>query len=268
MEQLTVNGQPIGYETIGKGRPVLLLHGFCEDRSVWDEFLEPLEDEDHQFILADLPGFGDSPLLENASIDQMAAIFWGFLDKLGHKEVVLLGHSMGGYVSLAMAEQQPERVNGLILFHSHALADSADKKAGREKGIEFINRNGHQLYVKQLLGDLFYPLYLSSHRYILDRLIYKGSNFAPEGIINALEAMRDRPDRTDVLKTIPCPVQFIIGAEETVIPTEVSMEQTHLPAISSIDILPKCNHMGMFEAAKQSRKILKRFLEFINQPTT
>ncbi|MBR9919971.1 MAG: alpha/beta hydrolase [Bacteroidetes bacterium] len=262
MEQLTINGQPIGYETSGKGKPVLFLHGFCEDRRIWTEFLEPMEEEEYHFIIADLPGFGDSPLVEPASIDKMADILLQFMSALGHEEFLLVGHSMGGYISLAMVEKAAARIEALVLFHSHPFSDSEEKKDSRNKGIEFIQRNGHELYVKQLLNKLFYPLYISSHRYIMDRLIYHASNYSPEGIINALEAMRDRPDRSEILRNIGCPVQFIIGAEEKIIPEDLSMEQTHLPAIGSIDLIARSNHMAMFEAAKECRRILKRFFAF------
>lgn len=264
MEQLQIDGQPIGYEIFGKGKPVLLLHGFCEDRSIWNEFLAPMEEESYQFILADLPGFGDSPLVESLSIEKMGKILLGFMEALGHDTFILVGHSLGGYVSLAMAEQQGSRITGLVMFHSHPFADTDDLKARRTKGMEFIKQNGHELYVKQLFNDLFYPLYISSHRYVLDRLTYHASNLDTSGIINALEAMRERPDRAAVLENIQCPVQFIIGAEEKIIPKEFSLEQTHLPAVASINILAKSNHMGMFEVPKEARRILKSFFETLS----
>lgn len=263
MDQYSINGQTLSFQTLGKGEPVLLIHGFCEDHSIWLEFLETITEEGYQFILPDLPGFGGSPLAQKTSIKEMGQMMLSLMNELGHSSFHLVGHSMGGYISLAMLEDtSEEQIRSITLFHSHPFADSQDKIAGRDKGIEFINKNGHQLYVKQLITKLFYPLFLSSNRYILDRLIFLGSNLEPRGIINALEAMRDRSDRSDNLRNATCPVAFIIGEEEKVIPADASLAQTHLPRTASIHMLPKVNHMGMFEATKKCRKILRDFWKF------
>jgi pimeloyl-ACP methyl ester carboxylesterase len=169
---------------------------------------------------------------------------------------------MGGYVSLAFAERFPERLIGLGMFHSQAMADSDEKKINRQKSIDFIRRQGSALYVKQTIPGLFAPNFINSNTFLIEKLSFRASQYAPEGIVAALAAMKNRPDRSDVLAQLHCPVLFIIGKLDGAIPWENSMAQTHLPGRADIHILDKVGHMGMFEAVKQTQSIVRQFVQF------
>jgi pimeloyl-ACP methyl ester carboxylesterase len=247
----------------GEGIPIVFLHGFCEDSSVWNDFLVNFPNE--QLISIDLPGFGKSDPQKNCSISDMAAIVNSVLEDLNIKECILIGHSMGGYVALEFAKLYSEKISGLGLFHSQAFADSTEKKITRRKSIEFIQKNGSILFVKQLIPKLFASQFGSKSSLTISKLVLTASQYTKDGIINALEAMMQRVDNQEVLKKINVPVLFIVGKEDLAIPKENSFSQLALPTISDIHILNGVGHMGMFEAEKECVSILKNFIDFVCQ---
>ena len=117
----------------GSGEPILLIHGFPFHLEIWNGFSERLSDK-FKVITVDLPGFGKSaPLPSPFSLEQVANTLIGFLREKNLRKVNLVGHSLGGYVALAMIKSNPELFASLVLFHSTAYADSAEKKASRSK---------------------------------------------------------------------------------------------------------------------------------------
>ncbi len=265
MPAIEFQQQNIFYQVEGSGFPLLLLHGFCEDQSVWDDMVEYLQA--WQVIRIDLPGFGKSSPTENGDIDLMALAIKQVLDHLKIEQCVLIGHSMGGYATLAFAEKYPEYLAGFGLFHSHPFADSEATKANRAKSLDFIQRNGSILYVKQLFPKLFPASFLSSKRYVNDRLIFKASHFPTLGISNGIKAMANRPDRTEVLRSSKVPVLFILGQKDELIPFEQQLEQTHLPELAQIHLLPRVGHMGLLEAPKQCAGFIRQFCQFCTEQT-
>lgn len=263
MPTITHNGRKINYQTKGKGEPLVFLHGFCEDLSVWNDFIPVFSK--HKIIRIDLPGFGGSEPIENPSVEKLADGVHAILEHLELEKCILIGHSMGGYVSLAFAKKYESYLKGLGIFHSHPFEDSEEKKINRTKSIEFIQRNGHFHYVKQLFPNLFPTAFLSSNRFLINKLTHRASSFPAEGIIGGLELMRNRPDQTEVLQKINCPVLFIVGREDNLVPLEKNIEQTALPNIAHIHILEGVGHMGMFEATKPIQKIIRQFSSYCNE---
>ncbi len=266
MPHIVFEEKKIHFHTKGEGQAIVFLHGFCEDRSMWTDFTDDFL-TDYQLIFIDLPGFGDSEVIENCSIKKMASIIYAVIESLKIEAFFLVGHSMGGYVSLAFAEEYSSTLRGLILFHSHPFEDAKEKRQNRQKGIDFVNRMGTTLYIKQLIPALFTPSFARSNTIILEKLTYNAIQYPTAGITNALAAMRDRPDRSNVLKTISCPVQFIIGKEDQAVTFAQSLDQTFLPKIANIQILEKVGHMGMFEATPKTQRMLKDFVQFCENVT-
>jgi pimeloyl-ACP methyl ester carboxylesterase len=243
-----------------KGTPLVFLHGFCEDSSMWEDYLEPFDE--NRIILIDLPGLGKSEPVAGVSIQYMAEAVEHVLETLQVDKFIVVGHSMGGYVALELAKMVGNRIMGLGLFHSHPFADKNDKKVSRDKAIQFIESHGHQLFVKQFIPKLFVEEFARSHTFLVDKMIHRAARYSQEGIIGALEAMKNRKDNTNVLESINIPVLFIVGELDEAIPYEASIEQTHLPAIADIHILPKVGHMGMFKAKKETQDIIRKFIRF------
>lgn len=260
MPKINFKERKINYSSRGKGTAIVFLHGFCEDSSVWDDFISVFKS--NKIIRIDLPGFGSSEPIENPSVELFADAVKSVLNHLEIRKCTLIGHSMGGYVSLAFAKKYASSLTGLGIFHSFPYADSEEKKNNRAKSIDFINKNSHYHYVKQLFPNLFPAAFLSSNNFLVNQMIHRASSFPQAGIIGGLELMMNRPDNSEVLREIKCPVLFIIGKDDEVVPFDKSMEQTALPDIAHIHVLDGVGHMGMFEATKETRKIIKQFVKF------
>ena len=244
------------YRDIGSGPAVILLHGFAEDGATWDNLAGPLSAR-CRLIIPDLPGI--------SSIEDLADAVKTLLDLLYIDKCIMIGHSMGGYISLAFAEKYPDRLTALGLFHSTAYPDSEEKKAIRRKSIEFIRKNGADLFIRQSTPALF-GQYTHQHRpQLIDAMIDRYIGFSPDTLIAWYQAMITRPDRTAALRGFHGPVLFVIGEEDTIIPLQSSLEQSHLPSVSHIHLVKNAGHEGMHEAPGPCNDILHDFINFVQQ---
>lgn len=252
-------GKKIAFKQSGKGQALVLLHGFCSDSRLWEDFTKDWI-PNYQLIVIDLPGFGQSEWLPNLSIPSMAGAVKAVLDHLNIATCIMIGHSMGGYVALAFAAHNRTMLKGLGLFHSHPYADKEAKKSERLKSIDFIKRHGTVPYIKQLIPALFAPQAVGSYAFEIEKLSLRAINYPQEVIIASMEAMCQKEDYSAVLHTINCPVLFIIGKDDRVIEHEASLAQTYLPAIADIHILKGVGHMGMLERVQLTRRIIQNFV--------
>lgn len=260
---LTRDGHKLFFREEGSGVPVLLLHGFAEDGQVWNEVVPRLS-SCCRVLVPDLPGSGRSDLLPGEpSIDSLADAIKGFIDQLGLDACVLIGHSMGGYVSLAFAEKYPDRLRAFGFFHSTAYADSEDKRTARRKSIDFIRQHGAAPFIRQSTPNLFAAETREQRPDLVEDTIRRYSGFSPDSLIYYYEAMIRRPDRVGVLQGFAGPVLFILGAADQVVPYEQAVKQSYSPAISVIHTLGHSGHMGMLEEPEQGSKAIESFLTFI-----
>jgi pimeloyl-ACP methyl ester carboxylesterase len=264
MKQIIFGKKKIFYRAQGKGKPVILLHGFAEDGRVWDYQLKQLK-EKFFVIVPDLPGSGSSEMLHGKIFiedyaDVIKAIADAELINKNQNQFTLIGHSMGGYITLAFAEKYPGLLNGFGLFHSTAYADDEAKKEARKKGIEFITNNGVVSFLKTTTPNLFSERTKKRKPKLIENLIDLSKNFSAEALIQYYKAMIERPDHTAVLKSFEKPVLFIIGKNDNAVPLKASLQQCHIPSISHIRILERSGHMGMREEKKATTEFLLKFL--------
>ena len=259
------NNQPVYYIITGEGDPVVLLHGLAEDATIW-ELQKSFLSTSYNLIIPDLPGSGLSPLTDNGSMEGMAGAVEAVLDHEKIEQAVVIGHSMGGYVTLAFAALYPERVKAIGLFHSTAYGDGEEKKKSRNKNIEFINTHGTVAFLKQATPALFSDDSKKAHPEKISLLIDKYKNFNPQSLTAYNKAMLQRPDRTAVLANAPYPVLFLIGKQDGTIPFQQSLEQAHMPQTAYICVLEQSGHMGMLEETDKGNKAMKKFLEDIYIP--
>ena len=264
-KKITYNNTEVFYHIHGTGSPVVLLHGFGESSAVWKKQIEPLKNF-CKLIIPDLPGSGQSAQLDMAvtevSITVFADCIYSILQHERIEQCIMLGHSMGGYISLAFAEKYPEVLKAFGFVHSTAFADSEEKKQNRRKGIEMIEAYGSYSFVKNAIPNLFAEKFKKEHPEEIDQLIEDGSFFTKKSLQQYYYAMMQRPDRTHVLKNSIVPVLFVIGTEDIAAPLNDILKQAHLPEISYIHILENTGHMGMWEATE----ILNEYLEeFVNE---
>lgn len=251
----------IYYKVMGEGQPVVLLHGFAEDSNIWNEQVSFLQQQ-CQLIIPDLPGSGKSGMLQkdNAIIDDFAASVNALLATQNIERCILVGHSMGGYITLAFAERYAEKLQAFGLVHSTAFADNDEKKASREKGIQMMEEYGVFPFLKNTTPNLFSGSYKKQYPERVTQLIEQGKNFSKESLIQYYTAMMNRPDRTEVLVKSNVPVLFIIGSEDKAAPLNDLMQQVHLPKISHVHIIEGVGHMSMWEEAEKLNNYLLDFI--------
>ncbi len=251
------NGAKIAYRIDGEGIPLVLIHGFCEDSTIWDKFITGLKGI--QTIRPDISGFGESDLMKNNSIEDMADSVKAILDAENIKKCIMIGHSLGGYAALAFMEKYGNMLEGIGLFHSSPFADTDEKKQERLKSIHFIEKNGHIVYVKQLIPRLFAELFASSNEFLINSLIYKASFYHTESILSALNAMKQRIDYANVIKKSSIPVLIIVGKLDKSILYSISKKMLDLPQLADIHILSKVAHMGLFTERDNTVKAVQNF---------
>ncbi|HVG15945.1 MAG TPA: alpha/beta hydrolase, partial [Chitinophagaceae bacterium] len=255
-QTINYRDKKLSYATSGKGMAVVLLHGFGEDATIWNQQVACLEGH-YRLIIPHLPGSGSSEMVEDMSLEGIAESIHHILQQEEIKECVMIGHSMGGYIALAFAEKFPELLIGLGLFHSSAYPDSEEKKQTRKRGIEFILANGAQPFLEEATPKLYSEYSKKNQPRIIDKHLEVSGSFSNEALVAYYESMMNRPDRTEVLKQNKIPILFVLGRSDTAVPLEDGLQQAHLPLISYIHILENSGHMGMVEEVDESCIILK-----------
>jgi pimeloyl-ACP methyl ester carboxylesterase len=261
-KELQYENNKIFYRIHGKGKPVFLVHGFGEDGEVWNKQVDSLKDK-FQFIIPDLPGSGKSDMIDDMTVEGMAETIHAIIHEENIEACPVIGHSMGGYITLALVEKYWNHVSGFGLFHSTAYADSEEKKAVRRKSIEFIKQNGAFEFLKTSTPNLFSPNSKLQMPGAIEDFITSLKDFTKEALIAYYEAMIQRPDRTEILRQTTNPVLFIMGEHDNAVPFKDQLEQSHLPSVSHIHILHQSGHMGMMEEPGTCNKALLNFLTII-----
>ncbi len=240
----------------GSGTPLVFIHGYCESHSIWSEFVRPFTNH-YRVICLDLPGFGQSKLPSSFTIPEITQTVWSFLDSIDVKTCFVVGHSLGGYITMEMANQQADRMEGFCMFHSTAYADDENKKLNRTKVMEFVAKNGTAPFVQTLLPSLF----ADPQHPMAEILLKEARNITPDAVIGYAGAMRDRSDTTKVYVSFSKPVLFFMGMKDTVILPESISEQAELLTVKMVCPLTEVAHMGMLEATSHTQSTLIRFLQ-------
>ncbi len=255
MEKIKIAGINIAYARRGKGAPLVLIHGYPLDHSIWNDVV-PLLEENFDLITPDLRGFGQSDVAEeDDSIVGYASDIADLLTHLKIKNAILAGHSMGGYVALAFAREYPERVAGLAMISSQVLADSPESKERRYTTAKQVVGHGVNIIVDAMASKL------SAEQRLQEFARDLISRQRPLGIITALTAMAERPDPTDLLPTFKFPVVIIHGDADALIPVERGREmKAALPSAHYVE-LPGVGHLPMMENPQAVADALKFFIK-------
>ena len=235
----------LAFERIGRGAPLVLIHGFPFDHSIWDEVI-PLLKDDFDLILPDVRGFGQSDAVDEAyTMTDLASDVAALLDHLGLESAFLAGHSMGGYVTLAFADAYPQRVRGLALVSSQAAADPSERKAGRYAQARQIKEDGIGETVAGMTTKLTADVRVQKFVHDLMR------KQKPAGYIGSLQAMAERADTMSALEINSFPVLLIHGDADGLIPLERAREiQAKVPRARMVE-LSGVGHMPMMESPQQ-----------------
>ena len=241
MQRVNIDGVNLAYARRGRGAPLVLIHGYPLDHSIWDP-IAPFLEHDFDLIIPDLRGFGQSDVMEaDDSILEYASDLAGLLTHLKVRKAFVAGHSMGGYVALAFARDYEERVAGLAMVSSQMAADAPERKQARYASAKEVVENGVGSVVEAMAPKLSARPELQE---FARELIGKQQ---PLGVFSALYAMADRPDSSDIFAGFPFPVVIIHGDADALIPVERGREmKAALPAAHYVE-LPGAGHLPMME---------------------
>lgn len=270
MQQKMLEGDhSLSYFIIGKGKqPIVLLHGFGEDSHIWKHQVSHLEN-DYRLFIPDLPGTGQSVIgNKELSMESMAAVIKQMLDEEKIGQCIMLGHSMGGYVTLAFAELYPGYLKAFGLIHSTAYADSDEKKAARQKSISFIKEHSAAEFMKTTIPNLFSQRFNTEQKEQVDELVTQGNQFTAQALIAYYMAMINRPNRSHILQKTTEPVLFFIGSEDKAVSPADALAQTALPGVCMAKLIPGIAHMGMLEATAELNDTIREFCTTVNDLTT
>lgn len=247
----------------GNGPVLVFLHGFLESKGIWTDFVQSLQVR-YRVVLLDLPGHGrNTAPRESYSMEAAAGYIRETLQALNINKCTLVGHSMGGYVAMALAEKYPELLAGLVLFHSSALPDTDEKKENRNKTIAFIQQHGVAKFMDTFVSPLFYEGNREKQAAAISFLTETGKRLTPETVTGALAGMRDRVDRTEVLRQADIPFLFISGKQDQAVTLEQTLAQCHLPKLAYTLFLDQTGHMGMFERPADTLAAVRNFAGII-----
>ena len=253
------NGQALGYDDVGTGIPVLFLHGFPHTRSLWSPQLGALAAE-ARTICMDLRGFGESVPGDAASVDDYADDAAALLDTLALDRAVVVGLSMGGYVSFALWRRHRARVRALVLCDTRATADTDVARAGRREMRAMVEDKGSMAVANQMITGMVGRTTRAKHPELVDEL-HRMMSLAPvRGIAGALEALTTRPDSMPTLATIDVPTLIVVGDEDVLTPVKDSRSMHLAIPGSRLEVIAGAGHVSTMERPATFNHILSEFL--------
>lgn len=243
-------------------RCVVLLHGYLESMLVWDDFV-PFLYKQVRVVTLDLPGHGISVVKGPVhTMEFLAEVVKNTLDTLAIPRCTLVGHSMGGYVALAVCEKYPERLDGVVLFSSTPDADSEEKRENRLREIALVEAGKKELLAKVAPEEGFAPDNRQRMRDYIEDMVEQVFITEDEGIVALLNGMIERPDRNEMLRLSPVRQLFILGKSDAYIPLEKAEALVATHPQAHVAWLEHSGHMGFLEEPQAAAAAL---LDFIGQ---
>lgn len=258
MKYLNFKNSTLAYSDEGEGPVIVLLHGFLENSKMWHKIVPALLRE-YRVICVDLLGHGETESIGYVhTMEDMADAVHYILHFLQLKKVVLIGHSMGGYVALAFAELYPEIMAGLVLMNSTAKEDSVERKANRDRAILAVKQN-YKNAISMSVANLFSEANREKLRKEIEWAKNEALQTSLQGIIAAQEGMKARKDREALLHTTLFPKMLLLGKKDPVLNYEenkLQVENTNVALVTFND-----GHMSHFENAQELEEEVLSFLK-------
>lgn len=246
----------ISFTDIGKGSAIVLLHGFLENKTMWNHFISILSKK-NRVITIDLLGHGQSDCLGYVhTMELFAETIEAVLEHLHIRKCTLVGHSLGGYVALAFAEKNAPKVNGLCLLNSTSNADNSDRIEVRTRAIEMAQKNYIPL-VSMSISNLFQPENVSVFSKEIEALKKQAIQIPVQGYIAAQEGMKIRKNRNEILTNADFKKLFIIGKNDPVLNSENLISEA--TKTDSNYIVLDGGHMSWIENKKELQDVLENF---------
>ncbi len=249
----------ISYSITGTHENTLvLLHGFPMDKRVWDSWI-PLLSKNFKVIAIDHAGFGSTDIMaDEHSMKLMAEVVQTVLEHEQITKAILIGHSMGGYVTLEFAATFAPLLAGIVLFHSHALGDDDQAKLNRDKAIETVKQD-KTVFVSNFISGLFHPRFAQENPSVVEQFTDIAASQSEDAVIAALKGMKGRQNHLNTLQTVDIPVLFILGKHDSRMPYTNLLAQLALPKHAELLLLEDAGHMGFVETPNITRKAVETF---------
>jgi len=260
MKELTFKDKKIRYDVQGSGPAVFLLHGYLESLEIWDDFARELAD-DYTVIRMDLPGHGKSQVVDDVhSMELLAEAARQVLDAAGADRCTLVGHSLGGYVTLAFLDLYPGRLNGFSLFHSHPFADNEQVREKRQGEIDLVRQGREKEIFDVNVPKLFADDNLQAFSHQVEWVRGIAESTPGEGIIANLRGMMERPDRSGLVEATTKPFRMVAGRKDKYINYEKVVPGIPIPQQGSLVTLENSGHLGFIEEKARSVEVFRTFL--------
>ena len=248
----------INYTSQGKGNVVVLLHGFLENQTMWQD-ITPFLAKKNRIITIDILGHGKTENLSYIhTMNNQAKMVKGLLNHLRLRKYILVGHSLGGYISLAFAQLYPKSIKGLCLLNSTALADSLEKKINRDRAINMVKKNA-VIFIKMAIPNLFTEESKLKYKKEINRVKEQALLTSKQGVIASLEGMKIRKERTIVLQGNLFKKLFIIGKKDPLLPYNSLKEQVKKTNTEVVEF--SSGHMSHIENKEELIVTLIRFIK-------
>ncbi len=258
-----INGVELAYTDQGKGTPIVFVHGFPLNRSMWEPQVRSLSGQ-FRVITVDLRGHGESDApLWLYTMDQFADDVKGLLDHLSIQQAVLAGFSMGGYVVFAFYRKYAARVKGLVLADTRPQPDSAEGRAGRFKTAQTAHKDGAGAIADIMLPKLLSPASVQGKPDLVQKVRAMMTGAPVTGIAGDLMAMAERPDSVPLLKEITCPALVIVGELDGLTPPADAKLMADTIKGARIQTIPAAAHLSNLEQPEAFTNAVKSFLETI-----
>lgn len=250
----------ISYRDQGKGKVIVLVHGYLETSEIWAGFARKLA-ESFRVISVDLPGHGGSDIYSDVhTVEFMATVIRDLTEDTGTGKIFIAGHSMGGYVTLAFADLYPGKLTGYCLFHSHPFADTPEVVKRRKMEIRLIKAGKWNMFFSESIQKMFASKNLEKFEAELQHSKEISATIPGEAIISVLNGMMARPSRLPVMEKGRIPLLWILGELDNYINCRQMQGRVRLPGNAELCVLPDSGHMGFVEEEEHSLEILAEFV--------
>jgi pimeloyl-ACP methyl ester carboxylesterase len=245
----------------GRGPAVVLLHAFPLNASMWAAQREALSGS-YRVLCPDQRGFGGTQLgHDEPSLDEIADDFAAMLDAKKVETCVLGGLSMGGYVAMAFLRRHPQRVRGLILADTKAVADSPEAAANRRRmADEVIAAQSAAQLVDEVLPGLLGATTMAKRALVLGRVKALVERAPAYAVAWAQRAMADRPDSFDTLRAVAVPTLVVVGEEDTLSPLAEAQAMAEAVPGATLVTIPESGHLTSVEAPEEFNAAVAEFL--------
>ncbi|HEU4432821.1 MAG TPA: alpha/beta hydrolase [Pyrinomonadaceae bacterium] len=261
MTTITIDDIQLAYDDVGAGPPVVLIHGYPFNRSLWKGQVDALASA-YRVVAPDLRGFGESDASEGpATMNRMAQDVAELMDQLGIDRAVIGGLSMGGYVALAFVKQFPSRVKALVLADTRPQADTEEGKQTRFQQAEKARSEGMAGIADAMLPKLLTPETVSKRPEVVKRVRDMMLKTNPQGAAAALLGMAERQDQSEFISTIDVPTMIVVGREDAITPLANSEMMHSKIQQSRLVVLDNAGHVSNLEQTEQFNYALLKFLE-------